>query len=117
MKKNDVLIVVFLSFLSVILYFVLGSDAYKGDVAVIYCDGKEYARLPLSQDCEIDVEQKNIICIEDGKVFVKSATCPDKLCVHQSPINTSGRDIICLPNRVRVTVISQEKSDVDTIAR
>ena len=47
---------------------------------------------------------------------MESADCPDQICVKQKPVDESGRDIVCLPNKVVVRVIS-DKKDVDVVTR
>lgn len=117
MKKNDICLVVFLIFLSAAVYFSFGFFKKSGDIAVIYVNGEEYARLPLSEDTETDVLGTNVVCVSDGSVFMKSATCPDKVCMHQAPLSTCERDIVCMPNRVSIRVISDKTADADIIAR
>lgn len=46
-----------------------------------------------------------------------SADCPDHLCVKQKAISKGGESIICLPNKVVVTVKSDMKSDIDSISK
>ena len=45
------------------------------------------------------------------------ASCPDQLCVDQNEISFDKESIICLPNKVVLTVISDTESDVDGIIR
>jgi hypothetical protein len=32
------------------------------------------------------------------------ADCPDKLCIRQGIVSRSGERIVCLPNRVSITI-------------
>ena len=45
------------------------------------------------------------------------ADCPDKLCVNQRAVSKNGESIICLPNKVIVTVDSSENSEFDAVAQ
>ena len=45
------------------------------------------------------------------------ADCPDKLCVNQNAVSKNGESIICLPNKVVVTVDSSENSEFDAVAQ
>ena len=47
----------------------------------------------------------NKVIIGDGVVWMEEADCPDKLCVNQGRISKAGQTIICLPNRIMVTII------------
>lgn len=55
------------------------------------------------------------LVIEDGKAFVSSADCPDKVCVGTGKISRPGQTIVCLPGRVTVTVVGKEADGADFI--
>ena len=55
--------------------------------------------------------------IKDGKVFMKKADCPDKICVHHKGIRSNGETIICLPHKVIVTIQSSKTGDLDGVAQ
>ncbi len=46
----------------------------------------------------------NIISIKNGTVFMKEADCKHQICVKHKKIENAGESIICLPNRVVVTI-------------
>lgn len=115
MKKYDLfLILIPLLAASVIFFF---SRKSSGDTAVIYVDDELYAEIPLSQDKEIDIFGKNTVSVKDGEVFMKTAACPDKICVSHPPIKNSGSDIVCLPNKVVVKIKESGKKSADAISR
>jgi len=45
-----------------------------------------------------------ILVISDGKASVLEASCPDLVCAHHKPIQNTGETIVCLPNKVIITV-------------
>ena len=74
---------------------------FGSQIAVIYQDGRELARVDLSRVTEsytIPLEG-NMILVEPGSIRMQSADCPDQICVHQGALHNTGR-IVCLPNRV-----------------
>ena len=85
-----------------------------GGVAVVTRDGAVLARLPLDRDGSYTVEgaYQNVIRVADGAVYIESATCPGEDCVHQGAVSRPGGSLICLPNRVTVTI---EGGDADVI--
>ena len=85
----------------------------KADTVRITVNGKVFCEKPLSIDCEIDINGTNTAVIEKGSVYMKSATCPDKLCIHQGKAHDGSKKIICLPNKVVIEVI--KKSEIDTV--
>lgn len=81
-----------------------GAAALK---AVISIDNEEKYSLPLDENTTFTVSSKygiNEVVIEDGKVSVTEADCPDKLCVKQGKKDKAGDTIICLPHRMIVTI-------------
>lgn len=64
-----------------------------------------------------DGDVTNTLVIKGGVADMTSADCPDHLCVKQKAISKEGESIICLPNKVVVTVKSDMKSDIDSISK
>ena len=48
---------------------------------------------------------------------MSEANCHDQLCVKQGRINKVGQSIVCLPNRVVITVISGDKDSMDSVVK
>lgn len=77
--------------------------------AEISVDGKTVMELDLSEDQVLTVDGAgggyNRIQVRDGAVSVLEASCPDKVCVHTGAVRYPGETIVCLPNRMIITVI------------
>lgn len=115
MKKND-FILIFTAMAAAVLWLFLFSDQGGGAETVkISQGGKVFCVKPLSENCEVNINGTNTAVIENGDVYMKSASCPDKLCVHQGRISDSSKKIVCLPNKVIIEVI--KKSEIDTVVR
>lgn len=95
--------------------FWFNASKIRGERANIYKDGKIIQTLDLNTPKEIDLGT-NIILVKDGTICVKSATCPDKLCVKQGEISFGGESVICLPNKVVIEVTGKSQ-DVDAVSR
>ena len=106
----------------VILVFYVGmtSALQSGDSIIITVNGSEYGRYSLTENKEIpikiDGKVTNIVTIENGTAYMLEADCPDQLCMHQKAISKDKESIICLPNRVVVTVESEQKNTLDDVA-
>ncbi len=91
-----------------------------GNQVEVMVDGKLLITLPLDVDAEMEIEgvldSSNYLIIEDGYAKVVDASCPDKLCVDQKKIQYTGETIVCLPNKVVVQVVGEEKASIDAIA-
>lgn len=92
-----------------------------GSTAVVEIDGKPAAELSLGTDTiynvEIDGKITNTVVIENGSVYVTNSDCPDKICQNHSAINKTGESIVCLPNKVIVTVEGNTDTEIDGVAR
>lgn len=115
MKKHDfyLILAVCAAIGAAFLFYFL--QPAGGDTVVIHKDGAVFSVRSLSEDAVIDVGSKNTVVIENGEVFMKSADCPDRLCIRQGRISDSRREIVCLPNRVTVSISGQ--SEVDSVSR
>lgn len=85
-------------------------------------DGKSYAVYPLEIDTTVEIGQTGVrFVIENGKAFIAASDCPDKLCMRAGALSEAdvGKSLICLPNRVAVTILSgnnnSKQSEVDGI--
>lgn len=85
-------------------------------------DGKMYAVYPLETDTTVEIGQTGVrFVIENGKAFIAASDCPDKLCMRAGALSKAdtGKSLICLPNRVAVTLIpgnnDSKQSEVDGI--
>ncbi len=104
MKKNDVILIFAVVLAAVLIAFFLNLTKTQGDWVVITSEGEEYMRLPLSEDIQVSVKDKNKIKIENGEVFVYWADCPDKLCVKQGKTKSNIKSIVCLPNQMTIKI-------------
>ena len=108
--RNDLLFIgglcLLLFFCGLALLFFRG----EGDSVTVTVDGKEYATYPLHTDTVVEIrtgengENRNRLVIRDGQAFVETASCPDGICSAHRPIHREGESIVCLPNRVVITV-------------
>ncbi|MCL1793613.1 MAG: NusG domain II-containing protein [Oscillospiraceae bacterium] len=113
LKKSDVVLIAGFVAFAAAFWFIF-SPAQGGDTVVIKSNGKIYEEVPLGQNKEIPIYSKegaltNIVTIQDKEAFVSYASCPGKLCMKHSPID-SGGVIVCLPNRVSVEIKQSDNS-------
>lgn len=77
----------------------------EGSFAVVSVGGEVVAEYPLSADGEYVLNGgTNILVIESGEAYMKSADCPDKTCVHVGKVRYAGESITCLPNEINVYI-------------
>lgn len=110
-----------------ILFVVLLSLSFSGlllartvspstNTVVIEVERKTLYRLLLEEDRIVDLQGPMGITrveIKNRMVRVVESPCPNKLCIRQGW--TSHGTIICLPNRVVVTIGEDTRKDIDAI--
>ena len=105
-----VLVIIALA-LSVLLFVKLTS--HEGAYVEVSVNNGAPTVYSLSVDGEYVINGgTNIIVISGGKVYMKSADCPDKTCVHQGAISMTGERIVCLPNKVHVVVVDEGEEEI-----
>ena len=105
MKRRDFLVIGGLLLLSLVLLLVLRMGKKAGNEVIVRVDGQEQGRYSLAAEGRYELNGgTNVLCIENGSAYMESADCPDKVCIHRGKVSNAGETIICLPNRLTVTV-------------
>jgi hypothetical protein len=110
MKKVNFLIFIFLIFSIIgIIYLFLPKGEAK--YLVVQVENREILRIPLTKLKSGDkykvrgpLGDSIFEYIEGRGVHMISSPCPDKICIKQGFINKAGESIVCLPNRVIITL-------------
>lgn len=91
-----------------------------GNLVEIIQDGSVIERLDLSnaenQTIEVEYDGRtNIIKIENHRICVSEADCPDHTCINMGWLDSSV-PIVCLPNRL-VIQFAEQDTDMDVLAQ
>lgn len=119
--KNDILLICALFAVSAAALVYLFVFRSSGDTVRVTVDGELYGTYSLSQSISEDIRtgenasELNRMVISDGKAYMEHASCPDGICVSHRPIFRDGESIVCLPNKVVVTVITDGGTDAPDI--
>lgn len=117
MKAKNVLIItcilIFLASLIVSLWMIF--KPHSQTVQIIQNGDVLYTiDLESSKDEMIEIKyqgSKNIIQIDNHKISVIGADCPDKICVKMGELKSSAAPIACLPNKLVIKFA--ETYDID----
>ena len=86
-----------------------------GAMVQVTRDGQTEELIPLSRNSTHRYEAPgggyNIVVVEDGRVRVSEASCPDQICVRHAPTDQTADPIVCLPNRLVVEILAPEGAD------
>lgn len=79
----------------------------------VVSEGKVLYTLPLSEDTRLEIVSShgtNVVTVENGKVAVTQADCPDQHCVNRGFCDR-GAQIVCLPNRLVLEFMGKQPID------
>ena len=122
-KKRAVFILILIVILSAAAIVLRGVLTQNAKTAVIYQNGEIIREInldgidvPIEFTIEGDNGQTNDVRAEKGRIRIESASCPDKICVHQGWIENGVVPIVCLPNKVTIEIRGNVDSEIDGLA-
>ena len=119
LTRNDRILIFSLveiaSFSFVKLFFV----SNEGREALIKVGNGPVQRVSLKTDRRINLEGEKgraVIEIKEGRVRAVESSCFQKICVNTGWINKPVQNIICLPNKVLVTIEGKGSPKIDAVS-
>ncbi|WP_054954745.1 NusG domain II-containing protein [Paenibacillus dakarensis] len=117
MNKWDFLLIGIISLFAVSLlgfYSDNTADAGQGPKLLqIYLEDKLYKEIEIPNEdytqtfSVLSERGMNTIKIKDGTAFMLEADCPDHLCEDSHPISKPNEILVCMPNRVILSIVSE----------
>ncbi len=121
LRKWDIILITAALLAAGVFLLCINVFSTAGGYAVVEVNGETVVQLSLAEDTiydiEIENEVTNTLKIENGEAKMISADCPDKICVNHRSISKNNESIICLPNKVIITIVSDAESDIDGVAK
>lgn len=118
--KNDILLILLVLAVAAALLVYRAASRENGSSVEVTVDGALLMTLPLDKDASVVIgegDHTNTLVIRDGEASVTAASCPDHVCVKRGAIRYDGETLVCLPNRMVVTVVNGEDSGMDIISQ
>lgn len=110
----DIVLILVVLAIGIGILLVTRSGREQGAYVVVMVQNREVARYSMTNNGVYDInanngnngdnDYTNKIEINDGRVRMIEASCPNHLCIRQGWIRFEGQSIICLPNKVTVIV-------------
>lgn len=111
--RADLILILSLLLISFICILAFRACSSEGAFVRVTVDGDTVGYYPLSEDGEYSLNGgTNVLIIKDGAAWIDEADCPDKLCISQGKISASGERIICLPNKIEVSIVGESETDL-----
>ena len=115
--RLDIIIIAAILLFSVGLLLVSLLSKEEGSTVVVEIDGITVATYSLNQNGEYSLNGgTNVLVIEDGKAYLNYSNCPDHTCEKTGKIQYVGQSIICLPNKIAITIKGEADGGVDFVS-
>lgn len=118
LKIGDLILIGLLTLVIIVSFLTIHFIRIEGKFVAIYVEGNLIYRLSLEEDTEIKVRGimgLTKIRVEQGRVTVVEAPCPNKICKKMGKISRSGEILVCVPNRIVVRITGKINSEIDSI--
>ncbi|MCP4398607.1 MAG: NusG domain II-containing protein [bacterium] len=91
-----------------------------GNLVRIEAEGALYKILSLHEAQTLSVPGPlgdTLVVIHDGEVHVSESPCRHKICIKSGHISLAGELIACVPNKVVLRIVGDEKADYDAVTQ
>ena len=115
--RIDIIVVASLLILSILVLLVITLTKAEGAYAEVTIDGKTIGKYSLAIDGVYPLNGgTNTLTIENGVAYMSYSNCPDHVCENTGKVKHVGQTIICLPNRLTVTIVGESDDAVDFVS-
>lgn len=115
--RIDVLVIAALLLLSLLVVLVIEFTKQEGAYVEITLDGTTVAQYSLAVDGVYPLNGgTNVLVIQNGEAYMSASNCPDHVCENTGRVRYVGQTIICLPNRLTVTIVGSSDGSVDFVS-
>ncbi len=115
--RTDIIVIAALLLLSLGVLLVINLTRVEGAYAEVTVDGHTVGKYSLAESGTYSINGgTNILTIENGYAYMSDSSCPDHTCENTGRVKHVGQTIICLPNRVTVTIVGTSDDSVDFVS-
>lgn len=114
LKKSELVVILAVAAIAVCM-LLARQTAPRGAVCRVLFDGRLVKTVSLDTDGAFQIPEAPLMEFEvkDGKIAATYSDCPDKVCVRTGFIGQAGQKIVCLPNRITVSIDSAETGNTN----
>ncbi|MCI8590386.1 MAG: NusG domain II-containing protein [Clostridiales bacterium] len=117
-KYFDFMIIVFFCFVSALLWGAKFIAKTEPTSAVIYYNQEKYT-YDLNENQVLSIDSSGIhltVRIEQGRVCVEEAWCPDQTCKKTGWIDKAGECIVCIPAGILIEIQQEKEAEYDALS-
>jgi hypothetical protein len=121
LTKGDIVLIIIFSFISLFGFVGIKNLFHTGRHLVVQVEGRRILELSLNIDSVQKVKGplgETTIMVKDNKAWIYNSPCPDHLCMKMGKISRKGEIVVCVPNRVILTITgSGESNSLDGVTQ
>ena len=115
--RLDIIVIASILLVSLIALLIVTLNKKEGSVVVVEIDGIKVSEYSVFLNGEYSLNGgTNILVIENGVAYLNYSSCPDHTCEKTGKIKYVGQSIICLPNKVSITIKGDTEGGVDLVS-
>ena len=118
-KKHrvDIIVIAILLIISLIIFFVAKLNRDEGAYIEIEINGSVVSKYPLSVDGVYTLNGgTNTLTVKGGVAYMTDSNCPDHTCEKSGKVKYVGQTIVCLPNKLTITIVGNSEDSVDFVS-
>ena len=115
--RVDIIVIAALLLLSFGILAVTVLTRKEGAYAQVEINGAVVEKYALSVDGVYSLNGgTNTLTIRNGEAYMTYSDCPDHTCENTGKIKYAGQAIVCLPNRLSITIVDASDNPVDFVS-
>ena len=115
--RLDIIVSASILVISLLILLVVSLAKKEGSVAVVEVNGVTVGEYSLWENAEYSLNGgTNVLVIENGVAYLNYSNCPDHTCEKTGKIRYVGQSIVCLPNKVAITIKGDTSGGVDLVS-
>ena len=114
--KLDIIVIVSLLLLCVAVLLITTFTKEDGAQVEVTVGGELVGTYPLGIDAVYELNGgTNILTVSGGVARMTYSNCPDHTCENTGRVRYVGEMIVCVPNRITITVVGEADGGVDFV--
>lgn len=115
--RLDVIVIASILLVAIAVVAVSHFTAEAGAYVEVALNGNTIGKYPLGLDGVYSLNSgTNTLTVKNGEAYMSYSSCPDHTCENTGKISFVGQTIICLPNRISITVVGESDGNVDFVS-
>lgn len=115
--RFDIIVIASVLLIAIAVLLIVNLTKKEGAYVEVTVDGNKVATYELAVDGTYPLNNgTNTLTVKDGYAYMSHSNCPDHVCENTGKVKHVGETIICLPNKLTVTVVGTSEGSVDFVS-